>query len=81
MVLEEPNQVKHEVWSHFYNQFTEVWVNRPVLVGEFKSIRPSDSYHMLEAEFSKEEVWLAIRDCNGNKAPGPDGFNLMFFQK
>ncbi|XP_028092937.1 probable LRR receptor-like serine/threonine-protein kinase At3g47570 [Camellia sinensis] len=27
------------------------------------------------------EVWAAIKGCDGNKALGPDGFNLMFFQK
>lgn len=81
VVFEEPNQVRNEVWTHFSNHFKEDWVNRPVLAGEFKSIRLSDSFHMLEGEFTEEEVWAPIKDCNGNKAPGPDGFNLMFFQK
>lgn len=35
----------------------------------------------MEVEFSEEEIWAAIKECNGNKAPGPDGFNLMCFQK
>ena len=25
-------------------------------------------------------MWEAIRHCDGNKAPGPDGFNLYFFK-
>lgn len=36
---------------------------------------------MLEAEFSEEEIKVAVKDCDGNKAPGPDGFNLFCFQK
>ncbi|CAL5403808.1 unnamed protein product [Camellia sinensis] len=36
---------------------------------------------MLEAEFTEKEVRNAIKSCEGNKAPGPDGFNLAFFKK
>ncbi|KAK2634471.1 hypothetical protein Ddye_029263 [Dipteronia dyeriana] len=35
----------------------------------------------LEAEFSMEEVWKALCDCDGNKAPGPDRLNLNFVKK
>ncbi|KAK3199072.1 hypothetical protein Dsin_022487 [Dipteronia sinensis] len=35
---------------------------------------------MLEAEFTREEVWDALDNCNGNKALGMDGFNLHFFE-
>ena len=80
-VIEAPDQVKHEVCSYFSNHFSETWKHRPVLVGDFKSVRLSDHFSLLEAEFSEEEVWAAVADCNGNKAPGPDGFNLLFFQK
>jgi hypothetical protein len=34
----------------------------------------------LEREF-EEEVWDVIRDFNGDKALGPDGFTMTFFQK
>lgn len=36
---------------------------------------------MLESVFIEDEVWAAIKDCDGNKAPGPDGFNLFCLQK
>lgn len=35
-------------------------------------------------EFSIEEVWEgggALSSCDGNKAPGPDGFNLNFIKR
>ncbi|KAK2657189.1 hypothetical protein Ddye_010241 [Dipteronia dyeriana] len=35
---------------------------------------------MLEAEFSVEEVSLALSNYDGNKAPGPDGFNVNFIK-
>lgn len=28
----------------------------------------------------EEEVWKAIASCDGNKAPGPDDFNLSFIK-
>ncbi|MFS8023979.1 putative RNA-directed DNA polymerase [Helianthus anomalus] len=35
---------------------------------------------MLCEEFSEMEVWRALKSCDGNKAPGPDGFSLKFFK-
>ena len=32
----------------------------------------------LEEMFSMEEVYLAISELNGDKAPGPNGFPLAF---
>lgn len=33
----------------------------------------------LEGSFSEEEAWEAIRQCPGDKAPGPDGFTGLFY--
>ncbi|KAK2664284.1 hypothetical protein Ddye_002858 [Dipteronia dyeriana] len=33
-----------------------------------------------EEVFSKEEVWVALSSCDGNKALGLDGFNLKFIK-
>jgi hypothetical protein len=35
----------------------------------------------LEREFGEEEVWEVVRKMKGDKAPGPDGFSMAFFQK
>ena len=35
----------------------------------------------LEKEFMKEEVIQVLREMEGDKAPGPDGFTMAFFQK
>ena len=32
----------------------------------------------LEAVFTREEVFSALSDLNGDKAPSPDGFPLTF---
>ena len=35
----------------------------------------------LEKKFTKEEVIQVLREMEGDKAPGPDGFTMAFFQK
>ena len=35
----------------------------------------------LEKEFSNEEVIQVLREMDGDKAPGPDGFNMAFFSQ
>ncbi|GMJ13795.1 hypothetical protein HRI_005048700 [Hibiscus trionum] len=39
-----------------------------------------DSANFLESKFSVEEVSAVIKSADGNRAPGPDGFNLDFFK-
>jgi hypothetical protein len=39
------------------------------------------SLHALEIPFSAEEIKSAVWDCEGNKAPGPDGINFFFIKK
>lgn len=34
----------------------------------------------LEREFEEEEVRKVVKTMNGNKAPSPGGFSMMFFQ-
>ena len=34
----------------------------------------------LEIPFSKNEIQLALMEMNGDKAPGPDGFTMAFWQ-
>jgi hypothetical protein len=34
----------------------------------------------LERSFEKMEVFKVVKDLNGNKAPGPNGFLMAFFQ-
>ncbi|XP_028053851.1 uncharacterized protein LOC114258163 [Camellia sinensis] len=63
------------------NQFAEEWKYRPVLSGSFKNVGNSASFEQLEAEYSENEICVAIIDFNRNKALGPNGFNLLCFQK
>ena len=33
----------------------------------------------LERSFEKDEILSVVRDMEGDKAPGPDGFSMAFF--
>lgn len=77
----DPVEIRDEVLTHFQKQFTESWFNRPSLSGPFKSIGGDEARVALEAEFTKSELVATIKDCDGNKALGHDGFNLLMFLK
>ena len=80
-VVEEPAQVKEEVFKHFKNLYSESWERRPIFSGDFSNQLDICTCSDLVEEFTKEEVWELIKSNNGNKAPGPDGFSLMCIKK
>jgi len=43
----------------------------------FQQLSVADS-EFLTAPFEEKEVKEAIWSCDGNKSPGPDGFNFNF---
>ena len=45
----------------------------------FSTLNPNDARN-LELPFREEEVFIALNDMEGDKAPGPDGFTLAFWQ-
>jgi exonuclease III len=79
--LSHPVEVKAEVVDYFQNHFQEVaWV-RPKLDGiEFAHLIDVQR-EGLESSFLEDEVAAVIVDSDGNKSPGPDGFNFNFFKK
>ena len=81
VIQDEPGVIKQAVASHFKYLFTEDWKYRPKLAGLFDSISPTDSFELLEVEFLEEEIWEAVKDCDVNIAPGPDGCNLKCIQQ
>ena len=67
---------------HFYqNLYTESDNWRLSMEGlEFASIEEDERLD-LERDFSKEEVVKVLQEMEGDKAPGPDGFTMAFFQE
>ena len=76
-VFDEPNIVKEEVKLYFQNLFLEDWEIRPRIGGFLENTISVEDADGLLKEFSEIEVWSAIMSCDGNKAPGPDGFNML----
>ncbi|GAU38105.1 hypothetical protein TSUD_317920 [Trifolium subterraneum] len=73
-------EVKGFVKNYFENNFKESWEHRPNLNGiQFQSLNAEDNLLLL-APFSYDEVKDAIWSSDGNKCPGPDGFNFNFFK-
>lgn len=69
MWLQEVEDVKEEVVSHFTAKFTECVWERLVLDGvHFNQISVEDNV-LLQAKFSVEEIKEAVWDCDGNKKP------------
>uniref|UniRef100_A0A2N9HE33 Uncharacterized protein n=1 Tax=Fagus sylvatica TaxID=28930 RepID=A0A2N9HE33_FAGSY len=69
--------IKAEI-SGFYRQlYIEDTTYRPSLDGlSFSSISPEEA-SWLERPFEEEEISQVVRNMNGDKAPGPDGFPIM----
>jgi exonuclease III len=68
--------------SQFYEQlYKENGSRRPMLDGiQFASISEEEAA-WLDRPFEESEIVHVVQGCNGDKAPGPDGFSLAFFQQ
>ncbi|KAL4280566.1 hypothetical protein GQ457_03G000290 [Hibiscus cannabinus] len=81
VLVSDPATVKRGVFDFFfkaYNTKTAIEVENMNL--NFNIL--SEAHRViLESSFTEEEVWRAIRSSCSNKAPGPDGFNMLFFKR
>jgi exonuclease III len=78
--LEKPNLVREAVVGFFESHFAAPMVNRPTLDGvNFPGLSREENV-MLTAPFSLDEIYVAVKESDGNKSPGPDGFNYAFLK-
>lgn len=56
----------------------ETW-ERPSLDSLEFEVIDGERATWIERNFEEEEVWEAIHALAGDKAPGPDGFPMVFF--
>lgn len=78
---DDPLVIKQEVLRHFSSAFAENWFCRPKLGGSFVTLSSIENSEVLEAPFTMDEIWRVVKESNGNKAPGPNGFNMGCIQK
>ncbi|KAK1305933.1 hypothetical protein QJS10_CPA10g01486 [Acorus calamus] len=79
--LEQDGQIREAVVEHFSKAFARVRSWRPPWFDEDLGRLPDHSLQSLEAEFGEEEVKAAVFGAEADKAPGPDGFGLRFYQE
>ena len=77
--VEDEDSIKREVAASFQCSLSDPGGWRPCLSGlNFKDLG-RDAADSLEVPFTVEEVFAALSDLNGDKAPGPDGFPIAFW--
>lgn len=80
--IEEVEQVRNEVFSHFKAQFCTVTANRPSFPANFGQSKLEEADNvLLTAPFMEDEIRKAIWDCEPSRSPGPDGFSFGFIRK
>ena len=80
VLFEEESYVTDQVVDFYKRLYQEPEAWRPTIDGlEFACLGETER-SMLEREFEKEII-EALKKVEGDKAPGPDGFTMVFFQK
>ncbi|WJX93090.1 hypothetical protein P8452_74658 [Trifolium repens] len=79
--LESPRRVREAVSSYFLNHVSSPSRNRPKLDGvTFPRLSEEENENLI-APFTLEEIEEVVSSSDGNKSPGPDGFNFAFVKK
>ncbi|RVW31827.1 putative ribonuclease H protein [Vitis vinifera] len=77
--LTEENDIREGIANAFKTLLSNPGKWRPSVSGlQFEMLEPLDA-NALETPFMEEEVFDALVGCNGDKAPGPDGFSMAFW--
>jgi hypothetical protein len=75
------DEIRDHIAFFYENLYMETGYSRPMLDGmQFSAISGEDA-EWLERPFDEEEIAGVVQGFNGDKALGPDGFSLAFFQK
>ena len=79
--FEEESNVTNQVVDFYKRLYQEPETQRPTIDGLELACLDKTERSMLEREFEKEEIIEALKEAEGDKASGPDGFTMAFFQK
>ncbi|RVW62551.1 putative ribonuclease H protein [Vitis vinifera] len=76
----EENEIREGIDNAFKVMLSSSGDWRPSISGlQLESLDQLDA-NTLESPFMEEEVFNALLSCNGDKAPGPDGLSMAFWQ-
>lgn len=80
--IEGQDEVMMEIQRHFLEVYkAEDYVGSYDLLQLFPRLVSSDMNENLGADVREEDVRRVVFSLGSSKAPGPDGFNGLFFQK
>jgi hypothetical protein len=75
------DDIRDHIASFYEHLYMETGYSRPLLDGmQFSVIFYADAA-WLERPFDEDEFVAVVQGFNRDKAPGPDGFSLAFFQQ
>ncbi|MCH83902.1 cysteine-rich receptor-like protein kinase, partial [Trifolium medium] len=80
MWIESPLLIREAVVNYFKNHFEASATIRPKLDEVPFSLLSEEENCALTATFSLEEIQKVVMESDGNKSPGPDGFNFTFLK-
>lgn len=78
--IKDSRKIEEEILNYFSNLYSSEEDLRPTVIGLNWALLKEQLAVWLETKFEKEEVKKAIDQCCLDKAPGPGGFSLAFFQ-
>ncbi|MCH95019.1 transposon TX1 putative protein, partial [Trifolium medium] len=76
--FESPSQIQEAVVNYFSNHFKASNTIYPSLEGVPFPVLSVEENMFLTAPFSLEEIHKVVIESDGDKSPGPDGFNFAF---
>ena len=76
----EKQEVREGIVQNFQQLLTEEPGWKADIEGLHLQSLNSSEAEGLEVPFTEEEIHSALLDMNGDKAPGPDGFTVVFWQ-
>lgn len=79
-VVSSHEEIDEMFRNHFIGRFGSPAVRQGTLDLDFLGVNPAD-LSRLELPFKEEEIWEAIKEMPKEKAPGPDGYNITFYQR
>jgi len=78
--MQEPDEIKSAMIEFYSNLYTENEPWRPTFDLTGCPIVTNEENEWLQRPFTETEVLQTIQQCDGDKAPGPDGYTLKFFK-
>ncbi|KAI3683245.1 hypothetical protein L1987_83746 [Smallanthus sonchifolius] len=76
-----PSVLKDKAFEFFADKFKEPVEARPRLICPNLSVLSVSEADSLIVPFCTLEIRSAVWDCDGDRAPGPDGFNFKFLKR